>query len=612
MRALFWYNGGEFGEPAYAAGSYNSTTLSTSSAPVQTLSFSNWDPSYAAVGGLGLAASMTNTGDACANDVTNDEFCGTFISLCMAQLDMPVATTSPQNAMQVVVLSGDATSLGTADGRITFTKQLFDNTKSSCLSPEVTLTVDAVGFYSTLDMPANPLYPINTGYRQINVQYPTLTVTPSNQQYVDYLVANCACGDATLWQLNTARTLTYCGQVGMTGRPCEALFAAGIFPGGSISTPGFGVIQLANDQLRISPLVTDMSEGTSQLMTMETTFSNRAINCISDQTSASLCGQYDFPCHSIAVPQSSSQAAYASSGVFAATGPGEACSECFYMNTTYFTAENGCEANSPNQYIQVEQNGHYGIQGPASSTIKGGNKVQFTMQMYVVTPLSDAAVQELQLLCACSSLNGTWAKGSARSFDQACPESECSLTLFRQIVGGGLQFGVFKHTDTNLRFTMFTNSSVTGWDQAAMTMDDYQYVLISGTCSPDLPSYPVGPNPHPSPATGKHGGTKTMGGGDVFILLLFLTIIVYFGGGMAYHFQRTGGFKNGGTPVIPHVSFWRSIPVLVAEGCHFSITERCGTRKVGPAYSTFGAAPTDSDFGNTTGGATSKNGYGAL
>ena len=93
-----------------------------------------------------------------------------------------------------------------------------------------------------------------------------------------------------------------------------------------------------------------------------------------------------------------------------------------------------------------------------------------------------------------------------------------------------------------------------------------------------------------------------MTGGDIFILILFLTIIVYFGGGMAYN------FKQSGTPAIPHADFWRGCPGLVADGCHWTFTERCGTKPGGAVYTTFGKGGGDPMDNETT----ERGGYGAL
>jgi hypothetical protein len=455
-------------------------------------------------------------------------------------------------------------------------------------------------YYAIEDLPTNA-FPFATGYQQIMVAYSGLTVTPYTAAWVKYLSGACPCGNASAWIVGSSRSLPSCDG------GCPALVASRVIPGGTLGSTGFGVIQQNSLELRVTALTADPVYSTMPANSSTPILTKLDAPCPSTQVSNEMCGSWTLPCHSIG---DAADAAYVATASLFATDATQSCSECYYMNTTYFLGSSGCEDNSATGYVQIEQDGHFGVMGAANANnVPNGNNVQMTASMFTVTPLSSTAVADLQQNCACS---GSWAVNTPRSFSSLCPPTECTPSLYRQIFGTGTVFGAFQHIGPNMRITKLQSTKTDGWQNANLTQYDYQYVSVAAACNPDLPSYPVGPNPHPSPATGKHGGTKTMGGGDVFILLLFLTIIVYFGGGMAYHFQRTGGFKNGGTPVIPHVSFWRSIPVLVAEGCHFSITERCGTKKVGPAYSTFGAAPMDSDFGNTTGGASSKNGYGAL
>ena len=79
-----------------------------------------------------------------------------------------------------------------------------------------------------------------------------------------------------------------------------------------------------------------------------------------------------------------------------------------------------------------------------------------------------------------------------------------------------------------------------------------------------------------------------MKGGSVFVLLLFLGIAFYFIGGMVMNHQRTG------TPSIPHVEFWRSIPTLIGSGLKFLLS---GCKKDSGNYSDFGGNP-DNSYGS--------------
>lgn len=601
MSALFWYDGGEFGMPMYSSGELNDYTLSDTSAGLAAFSFSQWQASYSAVGGSVLAESLLDSGAACTATDNSASFCGTYGGACMAQIDAVVPTTYSQNAQELLILSGDADPDGNADGQISFFKEFFNNTGTNsnpCAPSESTLSVSAVGFYSSSNMPDNANYDVETGYQQILIQYPSLIVTPTSPEYVSYLQNNCACSGQ--WQLNTPRTLTYCAS------GCDALFSAGIFPGGALGRSGYGTIQLTDSQLRISTLVDNAQDGPNQLMSMTTTINPQVQPCANPSVSSSLCGHMELPCHSIQLTDGTLPA-YAATGVMYATGPLETCQECFYMNTTYYAGETGCEENSGTTYAQVMQYGFYGVQSHSGPQVPYGNNVIMTSVAFVVTPLSQTAVTDLNLLCACTSVPGTWAVGVPRNINETCPPEECTFSLFRQQFGTGAQYGVFQRLGSNLRFSAFNASESVGYS-FNLTMQDYQWVTINSQCAQTLPEEPSGANPHPSPIRSS-GEAKGMSGGDVFILILFLVIVIYFGGGMAYNFQRTGGFKNGGVPVIPHVQFWRGIPVLVAEGCHFTFTQRCGTKGKGPVYTSFGGpGPVDKDLGNKE----DRSGYGAL
>jgi len=614
MSVFQWYQGasfgGSFGVPVFAVGQSNTTQIAPA-LPVKMLAFSDWTIDYTGLNMMALAWGFEDTGAACTNGA-DQEFCGTYQSKCMAQLDPVADTQYPQNTQLYVIISGQGTTDGAADGQIDYAKSYYNNTGSvSPCGSDQTLTVEATGYYSAQDMPQNPNVDVGTGYEQILVEYSRLEVTPYTGEWVEYLQTNCPCANGDLggqWTLGQTRILTYCGEGTMNQRPCEPLFQNGIFPGGSLTTAGYGTIQKTGNQMRLSPLVDSASLGPNQVMEATTTVVNQVIPCSTPQAFPSVCGAYYLPCHSLAT-DGQSTAHLAASGSFMATSQRENCSECFYMNTTYFSDVTGCEDNSPSYYLTIEQAGHYGIAGRARNAVVNGNNIQVTSQVFDVTPLSDEATNVLLALCPCpSGGGGPWQTNIVRHLNATCPVSECNYSVIQQQMGGGRQFAAFQHLGTTLRFTTFKPSQA-GWSQASLVAGDFQFASITSNCNQTLPIEPSGKNPHPSPAPSSGGGgSKAMTGGDVFILILFLTVIVYFGGGMAFNFQRTGGFKNGGTPVIPHVQFWRGIPSLIADGCHYTITERCGTRSGGAAYASFGGQ--DPDFGNRS--SAGSSGYGAL
>lgn len=279
-------------------------------------------------------------------------------------------------------------------------------------------------------------------YQQLLLQYTSLVVTPSSDEWTQVLNQMCPCGGT--WATGTARVLTSCGQ-GMGGsRPCESLFVAQVFPGGSLNTGGFGTIQLNANQLRISPASTSSVNGPNMVMTGLTTILNKAPGGACDtNSSASLCGNWTLPCH--VIPNTS----YATTGILTATGrngisSGVVCDECFWMSTTVYQGQTGCEAGSTSAYLTIEQNGHYGVMGPSDQNrVRNGNNVQFTSQMFAVTPLSQQAATDLNVLCQCG---GQWALNTARQINGSCPAnndgSPCTVDGIRQGFGASTQSAV--------------------------------------------------------------------------------------------------------------------------------------------------------------------------
>jgi hypothetical protein len=86
----------------------------------------------------------------------------------------------------------------------------------------------------------------------------------------------------------------------------------------------------------------------------------------------------------------------------------------------------------------------------------------------------------------------------------------------------------------------------------------------------------------------KGGGT---GGGDYFLIFFFSGTALYLIGGMLMNHSKTG------TPRIPHIETWKSVPGLVMDGISFTVFQRCGTAKGSGTYAEFGANP-DNTYGS--------------
>jgi len=71
------------------------------------------------------------------------------------------------------------------------------------------------------------------------------------------------------------------------------------------------------------------------------------------------------------------------------------------------------------------------------------------------------------------------------------------------------------------------------------------------------------PSP-PSPPKNQGGG---LSGGSVFLIIFFVSLFVYFAGGVGYNYY------NGaqGVELIPQVEFWKDLPFLVKDGVMFCV-----------------------------------------
>ena len=77
---------------------------------------------------------------------------------------------------------------------------------------------------------------------------------------------------------------------------------------------------------------------------------------------------------------------------------------------------------------------------------------------------------------------------------------------------------------------------------------------------------PVAPTPTSTPGGGTTTGGSTVGG-VVFIIILVVVIALYLSSGIAYNKFRE---NETGLKLLPHRSFWLSLPGLFVEGCRFS------------------------------------------
>lgn len=97
----------------------------------------------------------------------------------------------------------------------------------------------------------------------------------------------------------------------------------------------------------------------------------------------------------------------------------------------------------------------------------------------------------------------------------------------------------------------------------------------------------LGCAPQPSPSSSGSDSGLTAGGG--LLIAFFVILFVYLVAGMGYNYH-TG---HRGIELVPHISFWRTIPSLIKEGFIFSFVDCFGLRNARAAkYSSFSANQT--------------------
>ena len=399
----------------------------------------------------------------------------------------------------------------------------------------------------------------------------------------------CPCGGT--WVLGSKRTLFTCP----TGT-CSSAWMSGILPGGVFGQPGYGVMQLhrSDDILRISQLMTDRDAGYSQGFDVQTTLLRQESACPVANHPADFRGCWVLPCYRVDAGSSY----YALSGTFDSSGADDT-SGLFFLNRSIYAANSGCTQTDA-QLIDIAAEGAF-TRSTTASKIVGGQVVSLNIFYVIVTPVSAAGAEVLASECRACDLN--WQAGVPITFT----DTPCECAILNTMAGiplqKGLAHGVTKiwdysssdsEIDNAFKMTTFSRS-VASITSATFTRADGEFARTPDDACRFAP--PAGP----SSAGG--GGSGGLQGGDVFILLVFLSGTVYFGGGMVMNYQRTGGRKNGGIPTIPHVTFWRGLPSLVADGFRFVFVERFGTA-AGGGSNKYKA------FGGPSGG--SEGGYGAL
>lgn len=492
----------------------------------------NNDGSGVYLDGLGGLA-YQNTDTTCPFNTPSYDLCGTWTRDCAADLFSADSTN-------MILMTGE----GDNDGQILMYKQYF-NPDTSCDESEVQLTIEARGYYSKLM--------VADSHPGVLVNYLALLVTATDENdmvgALNDVNNGCPCGGT--WVSGVKRTLVTC--------PTGTCPGAGIFGAGTLGVPGYGLMSITGGKLQMSDLMDNEGDGIypGGLYGMDAFPFELDAACEPSQPATTVCGNWTQPC------QSDGAVTDFNVNFFYETMDGE---KTYNMARSDYAPGTGCDSTP---ILTVTQTGVLTKTG-AQTAVANGIAIKIEPSTMTITPMTAEIVSRLAGVCACGV---TWTLNQAQTFTAPCPAGTCSdISWIRQPIGA-TSYGSMRHMGEALRMTEFDVDMAAGYQNDLQPYDYSLDQIDSDACEPAPPT----------PAKQKVG----MKGGDVFALLFFLGFGTYFIGGMALNYSKTG------TPGIPHVDFWKSVPTHVGNGVRFILS---GCKKDG-SYSEFGGNP-DNSYGS--------------
>eukprot|EP00040_Diaphanoeca_grandis_P004546 m.29259 g.29259 ORF g.29259 m.29259 type:complete len:956 (+) comp16066_c0_seq1:86-2953(+) len=584
----YWNDYLYLGSQAVAYASRNDTVLdggTSGSLNWKHLSFSRWNDTEAKLQGYEVIYPLVQDPDhddqvTCAASSYSSQICGFYESFCSSGVIMIYDSIS--SVTVTGLFSNDTTG---NEGKIYSTVKLYDSGKQcqeTSGASALEVSISATGFFSAGNEAAVSGV---IGLQSIEVDYTLYTLIPQTDGFIKYINSNvtgCPCGGQ--WQKGVSRSITSCQP-----NTCSDNFIQNILPG-FLGKPGFGVMQLSNDDqgLRMSTLLDTPEAGYYQGFDADTTISYAQDGCpsFSNTINDNVIGQcWAQPCYVMPSPYSQ----YESSGHFDILPESATAGPLYTFNKTVYPITAGCIDNGllVTALFRFYTEGEYTLDTADYSTgIANGKLMTLKPYMAQIEPRSVEGAVFLNTNCSC----GTFLQGTIKVFTEPC---ECRpleamlgfpvLTTSSGVIKAWTAptNNMFKGDDF-IRHTQF--SAVKPPTSIVFTKQNGDYT------SDDVSQCPLSPH-RPQPSTGVVG----LQGGDVFILLFFISLTVYCGVGMGLNYRRTGGMSNGGTPIIPHLSFWRELPGLISDGLRFTFINFCGLRKSGD-YKSFGSA--NGDYGS--------------
>jgi cation-dependent mannose-6-phosphate receptor len=113
---------------------------------------------------------------------------------------------------------------------------------------------------------------------------------------------------------------------------------------------------------------------------------------------------------------------------------------------------------------------------------------------------------------------------------------------------------------------VFSCRTGSGTDSTVTVTEDKIQCIFTVTLNTDKACQGSGPGPTPDPPKPSQPSSG-LGGGSVFIIIVFSLIPVYIGLGCLYGYKKKG---VAGIEAFPNIEFWRDLPALVRDGARYS------------------------------------------
>ncbi|EDQ89633.1 uncharacterized protein MONBRDRAFT_36955 [Monosiga brevicollis MX1] len=337
-------------------------------------------------------------------------------------------------------------------------------------------------------------------------------------------------------EIGVPRILTTCTD-------CKSQAALGYIPVGS---PGFGTIVHEDEYLRIGKFLTDANEGYDTPFGLDDQPLFYIDKCKLPETSWEINGQWHQPC---------SPSTELTDSVVNWTFSDDSS---FQREYNLYQGGVGCASNDDLVLTAVTEGTVVSYGKLENST----QPIELSLTHLDITPLTDNMTFYLQAQCACG---GTWKTKSPRSLLGGCAAGTCDDFDWLRIEPGKQSFGRYTASRTLLRLTELY-ATTDGLNQN-FTVEDYELINVTNGLPPAPTITPFPPTGNPTPPIPTHTPTPApakkgkggLSGGDIVLLIAFLSVFVYVVGGMLINYNGQGVVTTGTNDWVVIVStskFW--------------------------------------------------------